>query len=332
MTATTNPRRATERQLSDRVQQYLDEVSAHLDGVPEPDRSDLLDDLGDHLVEVAAESSDPLEVPLGPSAAYAEELVASAGLSSGFARSPRLERWRRRLAGAGPLVHLDRLRSSVARSRSAGEVVAFLPELRPGWWVLRGYLFVLALSLLGGGDSLFPHILGSAVVGFASVGLAVALSVRIGRGHRRTGGRRRATLAADVGLALVGLVAVLSMRTSADSAIADMGPVLPVVGQLPGNIFPYDAGGRPIDGVLLYDQDGRPLELPIEGERDGAHVQSELPVDADGFPIGNAYPRQQRSYVWSAGEERLRPLPRPGVVLPPGTAVAEGEDGEAAGS
>lgn len=325
MTATTSARRAAEGRASDRVQHYLDEVAAHLDGVPEPDRSDLLDDLGGHLVEVAAESSDPLEVRLGPPAAYADELVASAGLSSGFARSPRLERWRRRLAGAGPLVHLDRLRSSVARSRSAGEVVAFLPELRPGWWVLRGCLFVLALSLLGGGDSLFPHILGSAVVGLAAVGAAVAISVRIGQRGLRTGGRRRATLAADVGLALVGLIAVLTMRASPDPAIADMGPVLPVVAQLPGNIFPYDDDGRPLDGVLLYDQDGRPIELPIEGERDGAHVQSELPVDADGFPIGNAYPRQQRSYVWSAGEERLRPLPRPGVVLPPGTPVDEGE-------
>jgi hypothetical protein len=64
----------------------------------------------------------------------------------------------------------------------------FLPELRPAWWVLRGYLAVqlvaVATSLLFRGAGLsfpVPTLLGSPVLGLLATVAAVAGSVRLGR-------------------------------------------------------------------------------------------------------------------------------------------------------
>ncbi|NUR87968.1 MAG: hypothetical protein HOY71_28110, partial [Nonomuraea sp.] len=92
-----------------------------------PDREELVEDLDDHLAEIAAESDVPLEDRLGPPIAYAAELAAAYG------GRPTTSR-RRRLLG------------EVRASGWYRRMAAFLPELRPGWWVLRGY--VLAMLLL----------------------------------------------------------------------------------------------------------------------------------------------------------------------------------------
>jgi hypothetical protein len=108
-------------------------------------------------MEVLTEDGAPLEQRLGPPQAYAAELRASAGVTTVLRAGPPRR---------GPLHRLDdELRRTVERWQAAalghpyGRAVAdFLPELRPGWWVLRGVLAVWVLSLLtdGGNLSAFP--------------------------------------------------------------------------------------------------------------------------------------------------------------------------------
>ena len=68
---------------------------------------------------------------------------------------------------------------------AGGAVVGFLPELRPAWWVPRGYLAVqavaIALSVLvydGGFSFPVPAPFGSQLLGLLATMVAVVLSVR----------------------------------------------------------------------------------------------------------------------------------------------------------
>jgi hypothetical protein len=78
-----------------------------------------------------------IQRPDRPPARFAAELVASAGLEGPTAggRVDRRARWQAR----------------GRRARDHGwtrAVAAYLPELRPAWWVLRAYLIVLGLAAL----------------------------------------------------------------------------------------------------------------------------------------------------------------------------------------
>jgi hypothetical protein len=85
------------------VARYAAAVRAAFADLPAPDREALLEDIEDHLVEVAAEPGGPLEERLGPPEAYAAELRAWAGLPSGATRrrGPRTSRLARRLQRLG---------------------------------------------------------------------------------------------------------------------------------------------------------------------------------------------------------------------------------------
>ena len=61
------------------VRAYLDAVRHHLADLPSEERDELVEDLEAHLLEVAAESDEPLASRLGPPDDYAAELRASAG-------------------------------------------------------------------------------------------------------------------------------------------------------------------------------------------------------------------------------------------------------------
>jgi HAAS len=72
----------TEPLLERRAADYLDEVRSHLADLPTDERDDLLEDLEAHVHEVTAATDGPLDDALGPPAAFAAELRASAGLAS----------------------------------------------------------------------------------------------------------------------------------------------------------------------------------------------------------------------------------------------------------
>jgi hypothetical protein len=302
------------------VARYAAAVRAAFADLPAPDRETLLEDIEDHLVEVAAESGGPLEERLGPPETYAAELRAWAGLPAPGAarrRGPRTSRLARRLEG---------LLAAAAAHPAGGAVVEFLPELRPAWWVLRGYLVVqlasVGLSYLFAGDGLsfpLPTILGSQVLGLLAVGAAVVGSVALGRRGTATRRGRRLTIAANLALGLFALFLLgdLGATRYAAEAYYDQYAASGSYLQQPGlrsdgreisNIFPYDAKGKPLKGVRLYDQDGVPL---VATHEDNPELESRLPLDAAGDAVANRYPREQFQVDPATGERRPVPAPTP---------------------
>jgi hypothetical protein len=310
---------------------YATAVRAACADLPGADRELLLEDLEDHLQEVAAEAGGPLSERLGRPEAYAAELRASAGLAApgggpvgagGGGRRRRLRETRagRRLAGLGAAV----------LGHPAGRAVAgFLPELRPAWWVLRGYLAVqavaVAMTLLftGGGFSFpVPRLFGSTLLGLLATAAAIAGSVWLGRRSPGGTGRRVLLLAGNAVLAVVALAMLVEL--SANEANADRyqpDPVLTYAGPISGlrsdgqeitNIFPFDATGRPLQDVYLIDQDGNPI---VATHYDNEYLEPSMPVDANGDEVPNRYPQVQHE-VDAAGERR--PGPTPEFRPPPG--------------
>ena len=139
--------------MTRQTQDYLAAVEHELADLPAEDRSALLEDLALHLEALAAEEDDrPVAVRLGPPADYAADLRAAAGLP---ARGSTV-----RPPAPGLRDRLDGLLASPAGRRivpAGREVGRLLGELRPAWWVLRGYLDVLVPCLVArDGVSDFP--------------------------------------------------------------------------------------------------------------------------------------------------------------------------------
>ncbi|MFI7636639.1 hypothetical protein [Nonomuraea sp. NPDC049400] len=253
--------------------QYAQAVRDALAG--HPDREELLEDLDDHLAEIAAESDLPLEDRLGRPEVYAEELAAAYG------DRPESRRKRRRSPRAWVLgAHTRLMHQGPYRS-----FVGFLPELRPGWWVLRGYLLAMLLLAVTGEGGLVP----GNVAGWALVAAGVCASVWLGR-------RRRGRLSTGL-MAALNLVAALTLFAGMISA-SEHGPDPATVAMVAPqqvwvdpassnegvyNIKPYAKDGTPLADVYLYDQDGKPLTTNPEDY--GYTVDRSC-----GEPILNRYP------------------------------------------
>jgi hypothetical protein len=315
------------------VARYATAVRAACADLPGPDRELLLEDLEDHLQEVAAEAGGPLAERLGRPEAYAAELRASAGLPGpGAGTGP---------AGGPGRPGRRRLRESEAARRLAGlwaaatahpawrAVTGFLPELRPAWWVLRGYLAVQALAVAmtflftGGGFSFpVPQLLGSSLLGLLAVVAAVAGSVALGRRGARSWGARGLLAAGNAALVVVALLLVAELGNSEavddyrpEFAATSAGPVsgLRSDGREITNIFPFDAKGRPLEDVYLVDQDGHPVEATHYGDE---YLEPELPLDRDGNEVSNRYPQVQHEV--DPFSDRRVPGPTPEFRPPPG--------------
>jgi hypothetical protein len=272
---------ADSKQAAD-VATYAAAVRAALAPVPESQRESLLEDLEDHLAEVASESEVPLQERLGKPEDYAAELrSAYAGGAETIGRRRPI-----RDAAAG-------LIGSVIGTTAYREARLLLPELRPGWWVLRAYLAVLVLSFLfKNGNNLrpIPNPFSSfGLVQIVATVAAIVISVRLGRRVARSAKVVRwAGLGVNFAIALLTVPVLVSMSTSHpyytySSANAE-------VYYYPGftNIYPYSKDGKPLKDVLLYDQSGKPLMPPKSG------VATDYSLDANGQPILNAYPLNQR--------------------------------------
>ena len=302
------------------VARYAAAVRAAFADLPAPDREALLEDIEDHLVEVAAETGGPLEERLGSPETYATELRAWAGLPTPGAarhRGPRASRLGRRLE--------RRWRAALAHPAGRA-VVEFLPELRPAWWVLRGYLAVqmasLGLAYLFAHDVTFPvpTFLGSQVLGLLAVGVAVVGSVALGRRGTATRRGRRLTIAGNLVLGLFALFLLgdLGATRYASDAYYDQYAAsgsypeallgLRSDGREISNIYPFDAKGRPLAGVQLVDQDGIPL---VATRQDDPDLESRLQLDANGNAIPNRYPREQYRVDPTTGQRSPVPPPRP---------------------
>jgi hypothetical protein len=268
---------------------YAAAVRAALAHIPESQRESLLEDLEDHLAEVASESDVPLEERLGKPEDYAAELRSA---YAGSAPTPTRKKPVRDTVAA--------LIASAIDTKTYREMHSLFPELRPGWWVLRAYLVVLILTFLfSTGQSLRPipnPFSSRGLLQILATLVAIVISVRLGRrGLPRSMGWRAAALVANVAIAIFALPVLVSMSTNHGYVYA--APPHQYVtdvqaGYYPTtNIYPYTSDGRPLKDILLYDQNGRPLtitQLKYPG------VITDYPLGADGRPIVNEYPLTQR--------------------------------------
>lgn len=292
---------------------YLKEVAPHLEALPEEERVELLEDLAQHLREIAAEEGGPLRERLGPPGAYAAELLATAGVTPHGRARPRL-------LNRGT-AWFERMKRSVVGQ----EAVRLTPVLRPAWWVGRAYLAVLLLGTIdhGGpsGGIPVPHLAGNPALGLLGVALAIPVSVRLGQRLLP----RASRLAVIAGNVVLALFALSLLGTTSSSAANDVGPpegqplgrafsgcLATGDGQRITNLYAYDAEGRLLDPVLLYDQAGQPIDnLCPEYDDRGRRLSTEYRRDLNGAPVINAFPRRQSAYV-----RPEPPLSRPGFTDP----------------
>jgi hypothetical protein len=311
---------------------YLTAVERELDDLPAEDRSALLEDLSLHIEALGGEDDDrPIAVRLGQPAAYAAELRAAAGLPARQTST--------RPAGQGLQERLDRVRATAAFRRALPALRGtrrLVGELRPAWWVLRGYLVVLVPCLLGSDyaeDLPVPAPMHSHLLGVLLVVAAVTGSVLLGR---RTLPKALRVVVVAAGVLLV-LASVGVLQDVRDDLRRDLhaqawapGPAVPDetypllsrYGPVT-DVFPYAADGTPLKDVLLYDQDGRPLHVGLQQWwADECARVLEQPKAADGVSVPNSFPQ---SYVLDpTGVDLSRSIPRPAgscVTVVPRPAV-----------
>src|SRR5207237_7061808 len=95
---------------------------------------------------------------------------------------------------------------------------ALLPELRPGWWVLRAYLVVLFLAFVfRDGSNLRPipnPFTSGGLLQIVATVVGIGISVRLGRRALPANrGWRGAVVAVNVAIALLALPVLASMGT-----------------------------------------------------------------------------------------------------------------------
>lgn len=252
------------------IEQYYERVQAALAGIEPEIRDDLLDDLPDHLAEVqaeiVAEGAGSLRERLGEPEAYADELRAAAGIEA--AETPPAvrdvqarvaERVRRLLEVAGRL------------DRQTGRLVGYpklsdlLRAVRPGWWVLRGWIvaqFVSGAHDRGSWQGFIPRLGGNSLIGLIATLALIAASVWVGRQSLRFQTVARClVIAASVVIALWG--ASVLARNVGGTAYAYSSPndAYSPPGAGVGDVYAYDQNGKPVPGARLYDQGGNPIQL-----------------------------------------------------------------------
>ena len=306
---------------------YLAAVERQLDDLPAEERTALLEDLALHLQALAAEDDDrPLPVRLGDPVAYAADLRSAAGLPA------------RAGGGAGAAAGLRQRWARMAATPAVREVRRLLGELRPAWWVLRGYLLVLVPCVAradGFDDFPVPAPLGIPLLGVVLVGAAVAASVALGR-RTLPGPLNLLVAVAGVVLAYLSLAIFASASDRHQDGASPMRyepgyeqamgeyPLISRYGPVT-DVLPYAADGTPLEGVLLYDQDGRPLQVGYqEWWADNCARGLKQPLAADGVPVPHSFPQSYELLdpdvdihgVPVAPGQCLTEVPRPDVPLP----------------
>lgn len=339
----------------DHVRAYAAQVRDHLADLAPEQVEDLTDGLEADLAEALVDSAGPVatgEVPVvggahgpatpreesllditrrfGPSAAYAAELRASAGLGEPGGGAGRRSRWPGLRAVRRVREAAHRLGSSVSDSAQpvaatpVGRRVADLAVLlRPLWWVVRGWVwFVLLRRLLdviswGGAPAEFSvhQFVPADAGGWLFAVVAMLASLEVGRRRFAKGQWQRWAVLALSAAAVVALPwaasSVWGRVDTPEQAVREVPyevevpvPAEPqdgvyVDGILVSNLFVYDAQGHPLERVQIFDDRGRPVRTTYDG---GWELWS-LPgvaepwrfvsaVDVDGRDRWNVYPLQ----------------------------------------
>lgn len=313
------------------ITRYRDAVRAALADLSAEDRDDLMEDVESHLTEVAAENDGSL-ARLGSPADYAAELRTSAGLPAPSA-PVRTSFWAR-LSAALADSAVGRGIERAVRGPQGESLRKFLPELRPGWWVLRGYLVAVAIYGIFGFAQygVVPQPGNSVLLGLVLVLLAVWASVRLGRYTQAHRALRPWIIAGNGALLLfflfVGINSSLSYRYDSTGGPQQTG----LVGV--SNVYVFDSEGRLLTGVQLFDQDGNPLQVYEEiYDVNGMPVSVRRYVDANGTEVYNVYPRETNPFGGPRPNfvaPRLAPTAGPSVPPSPGASPSTAPSGGAA--
>jgi hypothetical protein len=277
------------------IGEYLDRVRVALADLPPDARDELLDDLPDHLAEVLAEDTGTLTERLGEPEQYAAELRAVAGVGAAAAPAGPERRWRPQqwLRGAA-----ERADARVGPALGYRRVSDLLAQLRPGWWLLRGYLAGLLLyAAIFGSPPAVPPLRPAGLVWLLLVLAGMVASVRLGQVNLRPAGRLVLGVA-TVFLLVFGAAALNLGRErfepTAGSVDIDRYESTDRYGGVV-DVYPYDANGHPLSGVTLYDQNGVPILLgdpfrcldPLEKPRiaDRSALTKVGPAFGRGYPL-----------------------------------------------
>lgn len=311
------------------AQAYLDAIASRLVGLDPTERTEMLADVREHLVELSAEPDVDLATTLGPPETYATELLGSAGLTSATEPSnpPTLAKFQRAFDGATAWVRQFRDDN---------------PEVVPIWWALRGWLgaHLVAIPLGSGGiPTIIPRPFGSALAGCVLTLAAVAASIKWGRRTRDAGAAPRRSLiiasmlfgavCVALGLTLIGANAPVQY-IEGDTVGYGTGCLTRADGSAVQNLFPYDQMGKPLNRVLLYDERGQPLnDLCVEDwDADGNPIVTNYERDVNGAVVPQVFPRERRRVTdsdaqrWSETEPSDRDpnvgtrVPPPAIVVP----------------
>ncbi|MFD4207159.1 hypothetical protein ACFWRG_14345 [Micromonospora tulbaghiae] len=245
------------------ITDYVDRVRAALADLPPGVRDELTEDLPEHLAEVAAEGEGALVDRLGTPEAYAAELRAAAGAGEGR-RPARFHRLAEARAQAATQVRL--LDRQLGPLLGHATVSDFLRPLRPAWWLLRGWLAALLISVMVDGDrpGLLPRPNDNASAGLLLLIGAVVASLWLGRRSAGfTGWPRRLHRLGTVALLLFGFAVLVDVDRNASSDLYSGYEQTSVDRRYERieDVFVYDQQGRLIRDAQLFDQNGVPIRL-----------------------------------------------------------------------
>ena len=226
---------------------YLSRCDEHLGDLPPAIQAQLRQDIAEIVDEVCGELGGAPTELVGPPERFVAELRAAAGWPlPAPAVSP---------GGTEPDSHsLRHLLRAVREHRSLLWTRALLPELRPAWWVLRGYLIAVAIGRVTGAPrrpewllELLPYwpVIGSRLLGLAVIASAIYVSVEAGR--------RPLSRSRRLGRALASIVAIsTAMALAADlKSHATVGPYLSAPTFVDHNQGPPPDVGAPFEVVHI---------------------------------------------------------------------------------
>ena len=277
------------------VADFVAQVRAASADLPPDEVDELTAGLAADLADARAESPDSWREGVGSPAAYAAELRAAAGLPARAAGAPASE----------PSA-FDRAVEAWRASSLQPAVRRWYDELRPGGWVLRGFIATWLLFGFVGGRSLLSTAVLS--IPLAALSVWIGLEARKGRPWARVVGGFGVVLAVLFGVAIAG-----NHQTSEPAGSYDhyVSPDLNNGGDPIQNLYGFDAAGHRIDGLRVFDQDGRPIRT----------------YDFNGVEIG-AFPGVTdpglQADPWAGVPDRawVPPLTIPPAALSPGATVS----------
>ncbi|MCW3838724.1 hypothetical protein ONA70_01250 [Micromonospora yasonensis] len=298
------------------IADYVDRVRAALADLPPAVRDELTEDLPEHLAEVAAEAGGTLVDRLGEPETYAAELRAAAGAETGD-RPTSLDR---RLTAVRARVgtQLRTLDAQLGPLLGYASVSEFLRPLRPAWWLVRGWLAALLVSVvLGEPSGLLPRLDGSVLAGLFLLAGAVLASVWLGRRSAGLGGwPRRLLRLGTAALLLFSFAALVNVdqHASSDEFAPYEGVSLRKAYDSVQDVFVYDEQGRLVRNARLFDQNGVPIRLGWPTCVDGTGV---VPPPSNVYP----YCPEQAPFAPPAPATAS---PAPSVSTSPTTAAPTG--------